>query len=75
MNSFSLDGYYIYYMTKKNINFSIIFKHIDKAKGSIEFQCVEETMKEFDVISPEIEKIREIVMDYDQRSFSIITTV
>jgi hypothetical protein len=61
--------------TEQNRNFSIVFKYLDEAKKTIDFQCVEETMEQSNVISEEIEKLREIVTDYEQHSFSIISTV
>jgi len=60
---------------EQNRNFSIIFKSLDEAKQSINFQCVEETIEQSNVISEEIEKLRNIVTDYEQYSFSIIATV
>jgi len=61
--------------TEQNRNFSIIFKCLDEAKQSINFQCVEETIEQSNVISEEIEKLRDIVTDYEQYSFSIVATV
>jgi hypothetical protein len=61
--------------TEQSKNFSIIFKSLDEAKQSINFQCVEETIEQSNVISEEIERLRDIVTDYEQHSFSIIATV
>jgi hypothetical protein len=60
---------------EQNNKFSIVFKYLDEAKQSIDFQFVAETIEQSNVISEEIEKLREIVDDYEQQSFSIITTV
>ena len=56
-------------------NFSIIFKCLDEAKQLIDFKCVAETMEQSNVISEEIEKLRDIVTDNELYSFSILTTV
>jgi uncharacterized protein YwgA len=61
--------------TEQNKDYSVVFKCLDDAKRGIDFRCIEETMKQSDVISEEIEKLRSIVSDYDRHSFSILTTV
>jgi hypothetical protein len=60
---------------EQNRNFSIVFKCLDEAKQSIDFKCVAETMEQSNVISEEIEKLRDIVTDDEQYSFYILTTV
>jgi len=61
--------------TEQNGNFSIVFKYLDEAKQSIDFQCLAETMEQSNAVSEEIEKLRDIVTDDEQYSFSILTTV
>ena len=61
--------------TVQNRDFSVVFKCLDEAKQSIDFQCVAETMEQSNIISEEIEKLRDIVTDYEKHSFSILTTV
>jgi len=61
--------------TEQNGNFSIVFKCLDEAKQSIDFQCLAETMEQSNAVSEEIEKLRDIVTDDEQYSFSILTTV
>ena len=60
---------------EQNRNFTIVFKCLDEAKQSIDFQCVAETIERSNVISEEIEKLRDIVTDYEQHSFSTLTTI
>jgi len=64
-----------YNNTEQKMDFSIVFRCIDEAKQSINFECAEETMKQSAVISEEIERLRDIVTDYEQHSFSVLTTV
>jgi len=60
---------------EQNRDFSIVFKCLDEAKQSIDFQCMAETIEQSNVISEEIEKLRDIVTDYEQYSYSTLTTV
>jgi len=56
----------------------------EKKDYSIIFKCLEESKKQYDytwkviqqtaVISPEIEKLKEIVADTEECAFSILTT-
>jgi len=59
---------------ESNRNFSVIFRCLDEAKQSIDFQCVAETMEQSNIISEEIEKLREIVIENEQHSLSIFAT-
>ena len=56
-------------------DFSVVFKCLDEAKQSINFQCVSETIQQSNEVFEEIEKLRDIVTDDERYSFSILTTV
>jgi hypothetical protein len=62
-------------ITVQNKDYSVIFKCLDEAKQRTDFYGIAETMEQSNVISEEIEKLRDIVSDYERRSFSILTTV
>ena len=61
--------------TEQNTRFSLIFKGLDEAKQKIDFQSIAETMDQSNAISLEIEKLRDIVTEDEQHSFTILTTV
>jgi hypothetical protein len=60
---------------EQNKDYSVIFQCLDATKRKIDFHCIEETMEQSNVISEEVEKLRDIVSDYDRHSFFILTTV
>jgi hypothetical protein len=60
---------------EQNKDFSIIFKCLDDAKKTTDFQCVTEIIEQSNMISEEIEKLRDIVTDHERYSFSILTTI
>jgi hypothetical protein len=66
-------------MEKENMvqtgDYSIIFKFLNEARQKDDFRLVKETMEQSSDISDEIEKLRDIVTDYEEYSFSVLTTV
>ena len=56
----------------ENKDYSIIFKCLEESKKQNEYTW--ELIQQTAVISPEIEKLKEIVADAEQCAFSIFTT-